>query len=77
MSIKLNHPKLIAIIAPIVTLLAGYFGYTPVQELRGGHDVIVEVNVPKHEDQHAHTDWLPVIKAELVKARTNHERIHH
>ena len=58
--IKLN-PKIWAVIVPIATLLAGYFGFEPVQELRQPSSSVT-VNIPEHPVQkYSHQDWLDAL----------------
>ena len=51
---KLDKNKIIAIVTPIITLAAGYFGYQPIQELTSQPDVNIEVITPEHTEQHVH-----------------------
>ena len=59
---KLTKPQIAAIITPIITLIAGYIGYEPIQELRSTPEVKVEVNVPAPKQQHTHKDWTDAIE---------------
>lgn len=76
---KIDNPRLWQLITSILTAVLGYFGYQQIEHR--APDVDVEVVVPGSEvhshPQHAHKDWLPVIDAELEKARKNHSNAYH
>ena len=79
---KPTKPQIVAIIMPILTLAAGYFGYQPIQELKEPQGVEVHVDAPVGIPQHSHPappqkDWLPVIKQEIEKAKIEHSNLHH
>ena len=64
---NINKQKVIAAIAPIIALLAGYFGYQPIQELKQP-SVDVNVNVPEHiKEEHQHKNWQPMINESIRK----------
>lgn len=79
MSIKkaINNPKLLQLITAILTAVLGYFGYEKVQS--APNDVAVEITVPDPiaQPEHAHKNWLPIIKSEVDKAQKKHNSEYH
>ena len=72
----MNKQTITAIALPLIGAVAGYFGYQPIQEKINPPEVTVDVHVPEDthsHPSHKHKDWLPVIKAEIEKARAKHE----
>ena len=80
---KLTKPQIMAIVTPIITLAAGYFGYQPIQELKSvPQDVTVDVHIPEQKDSHthpthSHKDWTPIIDAKVKKAIDGHNEAYH
>ena len=77
---KLNNPKVWAVIVPIVTALGGYFGYQPIQDLQSVPEVNIEVTTP--DTAHAHPkytpkDWQDAIERADKRSMDAHkERLH-
>ena len=77
---QVNNPKVWQLITGVLTAVLSYFGYEQVAS-QAAPDVDVEVIVPEQTTHshpgHKHKDWLPVIRAEIEKAKQEHTQAHH
>jgi hypothetical protein len=70
-----NSPKLWQTLTGVLTAVLSYFGYVQVADNKT--DVNVEVVSPDKPHSHEQRDWLPVIRAEVEKARKSHSDAYH
>lgn len=75
---KLNNPKIWAVIVPVITALGGYFGYKPIQELQSPPEVNIEVAIPAQPVQkYTPKDWSDAIERADKRAMDAHKDSYH